>query len=58
MIQQRKVNFFMKQNKKTEDRVIATEGTLSFRAVKYHLSYRSVDCTSKLNQDIYSNSEI
>jgi glycyl-tRNA synthetase (class II) len=42
-------DFFIKQNSKTEERVIATEGALSFRAVKHHLPYRSMDCTSKLN---------
>jgi hypothetical protein len=50
--------FFIKQNSKTEEWVIATEGALSFHAVKHHLSYRFMDCTSKLNQGKYSDSEI
>jgi hypothetical protein len=50
--------FFIKRNSKTEERIIATEGALSFHAVKHHLSYISMDCTSKLNQVIYSDSEI
>jgi glycyl-tRNA synthetase (class II) len=49
--------FFIKQNSKTEERVVATEGELSFLAVKHHLPCRSMDCTSKLNQVLYSDLE-
>jgi glycyl-tRNA synthetase (class II) len=49
---------FIKQHSKTEERVIATEAARSFHAVKHHLSHRPMECISKLNQFIYSNSEI
>jgi hypothetical protein len=54
--------FFMKQNsrqkKKTEKQVTATEATLSLQITKFHFPKRSIDCTSKLNKVVSSDSEI
>lgn len=52
------IEFVIKQNSRTEKRVTATEGALSFHSVKHRLSCRYMYCTSKLNQIIYSDSEI
>jgi hypothetical protein len=38
--------------------LLVTEGALSFHAINHHLSCRSMGRISKLNQVIYSNSEI
>jgi hypothetical protein len=43
--------FVIKQNSETEEWAIAT-------AIKHDLPQRSMDCTSELNQVIYSDSEI
>jgi hypothetical protein len=50
--------FITKQYSKTEEWVTATDGEVLFHAVKHHLSYISMDCTSKLIKVIYSDLEI
>jgi hypothetical protein len=50
--------FFIKPNSESEQRQRAVERAVPFRAVKHHLSYRSMNCTSVLNQVICSDSEI
>lgn len=39
-------------------RVLAGEGALAFHNVRHHFSYRSMDCTPKLNEAIYFDSDV
>lgn len=54
-----KINsFFAKSGSKSDDLARAAEGALAFHTVKHHNSYKSMDCTPKLNQKIYPDSNI
>lgn len=45
------------EKKKKTEQVTTTEATLSLQIIKLHFPYRSIDCTSKLNKIISSDSE-
>ncbi|XP_066486947.1 MAX gene-associated protein isoform X3 [Tiliqua scincoides] len=49
---------FVAQSSKPSHAVNAAEATLAFHDISHHSSYRSMDCTPKLNAEIYSDSDV
>lgn len=49
---------FLQQKLKPAQDVHAAEGALAFHTAKHNSSYRSMDCTPKLNQEMYFDSDI
>jgi hypothetical protein len=50
--------FFAASVIKSNDAVLAAEGAFAFHTVKYHSSYKTVDCTSLPFKRIFPDSEI
>ncbi len=50
--------FFVPKNSNKEKNVRAAELALSYHTVMHQMSFRSLDCTTKLNSIIYEDSEI
>jgi hypothetical protein len=51
-------NFVVASNTEKKRNISAAELTLSYHTVSHHFSFRSLDCTSKLNSLIFKDSEI
>lgn len=51
-------DFFVKKNSKEDVLVAAAELTTAYHIVKHHHSFKSVDCSNKLNPTMYSDSKI
>lgn len=51
-------DFFMKPCSNIQSKVSAAEATLAFHTVKHHHSFNSVDCSHKLQQVVFPDSEI
>jgi len=49
---------FVKSNSKLDESVCAAEGTVAFRTVAHHNSFKSMDCTSKLLGEMFNDSEV
>ena len=50
--------FFVIQNSKNEEKVLATEATLAFHTAKHHHSYIPCDCSTKLYRRLFADSEV
>lgn len=50
--------FFIKCDSKNNGLIHAAEGTLAFHTVKHHQSFKSMDCTTKLNKVLFKDSII
>jgi len=50
--------FFVTQNTKNEEKILAVEATLAFHTVRHHHSYKSCDCSTKLYRLMFCDSEV
>jgi hypothetical protein len=50
--------YFVKSNSKLVESVCDAEGTLAFRTVAHHNSFKSMDCTSKLLREMFNDYEV
>jgi hypothetical protein len=50
--------YFVKSNSKLDESLCGAEGTLAFRTVAHHNSFKSMDCTSKLLREMFNDSEV
>jgi len=50
--------FFVTQNTKIEEQILAVKATVAFHTVRHHHSYKSCDCSTKLYRLLFCYSEV
>ena len=51
-------SYFINKDSNNSDACSAVEGTLAFHTIRHHHSFRSMDCTSKLQRVLFKDSNI
>lgn len=51
-------HYFVQENSKSEEKILAADATLAYHTVKHHQSYKSCDCSTKLYRRLFSDSEV